>query len=146
MMHNLHPASVAPNTVFPKLLCTSFVVTRIYPLLINQYNDGTVQRSMVADGVNAPRVMRTWVLAQRLTTAQLVTLTNFWELTVFGGLYPFYFYDLTDVLPGQQHGSNWDATGGNPQGRATVFFRGDWGSKTTLGRSDVPSLTLIEVL
>jgi len=145
MMHNLHPA--APNSVFPKSLCTSFVVTRIYPLLINQYNDGTFQRSLVTDsGSNPPRVMRTWVLAQRLSTAQLVTLQNFWELTVLGGLYPFYFYDLTDVLPGQQHGSNWDSTGGNPQGRATVFFRGDWGSKTELGRSIVPSLTLIEVL
>jgi hypothetical protein len=51
---------------------------------------------------------------------------------------------------GQQHGSNWDSSGGNTQGRAIVFFRGDWGAKTELGRQNgaqlIPNLTLIEVL
>jgi hypothetical protein len=131
--------------VFPKSLSASFVDTRLYPVLSTSYNDGTIEQSLIQDGVNAPRWLRTYAQAQRLTAAQLATLRNFWETTVQGGLYPFYFYDPWDVLPGQEIGSNFDPTGDNTQGRVTCFFRGDWSQQGQLSRHVVPSLLLVEV-
>jgi hypothetical protein len=117
----------------------------VYPLLSATYNDGTFERSLIVDTVNPPRMLHTWVLAQRLTTAQLATLLNFWETQTEGGLNPFYFYDPFDVLPGQHIGSNYDASGDNTQGRVICFFRGDWAQRTDLGRHTGPNLTLVEV-
>ena len=145
MPYNLTPATVTPGTVLPQSLSTSFVETHIYPLLSIAYNDGTIERSLIQDGVNPPQALRTWVQAKRLTTAQLTALLNFWETQTLGGLNPFYFYDPFGVLPGQQIGSNFDPTGDNTQGRAVCFFRGGWGQRTELGRHVVPSLTLVEV-
>jgi hypothetical protein len=145
MPYNLQPAAVAAGTVFPKSLSTSFVDARAYPLLSTAYNDGTVERSLIQDGVNPPRAPRTWVLGQRLTTAQLTTLLNFWENQTQGGLNPFYFYDPFDIVPPAQIGSNYDPTGDNTQGRAICFFRGDWAQQTGLSRHTVPNLTLVEV-
>jgi hypothetical protein len=145
MPYNLTPASVAPGTVLPKSLSTSFVETHIYPLLSVTYNDGTFERSLIQDGVNPPRWLRTWILSKRLTTSQLSTLLNFWEINAKGGLNPFYFYDPFDVLPGQHIGSNYDPTGDNQQGRVICFFRGDWAQRTELGRHIIPGLTLVEV-
>jgi hypothetical protein len=145
MPYNLTPAQVAPGTVLPQSLSTSFVETNVYPLLSVSYNDGTFERSLIQDGVNPPRSLRTWILSKRLTTSQLTTLLNFWEVNAKGGLNPFYFYNPFDVLPGKHIGSNYDATGSNQQGRVICFFRGDWGQRTELGRHVVPALTLIEV-
>jgi len=141
---NLIPASVATGRVMPKSLSTSFVMTAVYPLLTMTYNDGTFERSLIVDGVNPPRALRTWILAKRLTTPQLSSLFNFWTI-VAGGLNPFYFYDPFGVLPGQHFGSNYDPTGSNQQGRVTCFFRGDWGQRTEMGRHTIPNLTLVEV-
>jgi hypothetical protein len=145
MPYNLTPASVAPGTVMPQSLNTSFVESRVYPLLSMMYNDGTFERSLIQDFVNPPRALRTWVLAKRLTTTQLTALINFWETQARGGLNPFYFYDPLDVLPGQHVGSNFDPTGDNQQGRVVCYFRGDWAQRTDLGRHTVPTLMLIEV-
>ena len=145
MPYNLSPATVTPGTVFPKSLSQSFVETRIYPLLFTVYNDGTFERSLIQDGVNPPRALRTWTLAKRLTTAQLATLRDFWENHAVGGLNPFYFYDPHDVLPGQHIGTNYDPTGNNVQGRVICFFRGNWSQRTDLGRHMGPSLNLVEV-
>ncbi|HEY6272615.1 MAG TPA: hypothetical protein VIX19_11565 [Terriglobales bacterium] len=144
MPYNLTPAEVAPGAVLPQSLCTSFVETNVYPLLTVTYNDGSYEASVIQDGVNPPRSLRTWVLAKRITTAQLTTLANFWN-TQGGGLNPFYFYDPFGVAPGEQIGSNYDPTGSNQQGRATCFFRGNWGQQTNLGRHVVGNLTLVEV-
>lgn len=145
MPYNLQPAQVAPGAVFPQSLCTSFVDTRQYPVLSTAYNDGTIESSLIQDGVNAPRWLRTFAQAQKLTVVGLNALRSFYENTAQGGLYPFYFYDPWDVLPGQQIGSNFDATGNSTQGRATCFFRGDWSEQGALGRHIVPSLLLVEV-
>jgi hypothetical protein len=142
MPYNLQPASVASGAVMPQALCLSFTEINQYPMLSSLYNDGTFQCSLIQDGVNAPRSLRTFTLAQRLTTAQLTTLLQFWEQTTVGGLNPFYFYNPFDVCP---VGSNWDATGGNQQGRITCFFRGDWSQRSELGRHVVPGLTIVEV-
>jgi hypothetical protein len=143
--YNLQPAAVAAGTVFPQSLSTSFVDARAYPLLSAAYNDGTIERSLIQDSVNPPRAPRTWVLAQRLTTAQLTTLLNFWQTQAQGGLNPFYFYDPFDVIPPAKIGSNYDPTGDNTQGRVICFFRGDWGQQTGLSRHTVGNLTLVEV-
>lgn len=143
MPYNL--AAAAPTKVMPQSLSTSFVVTRVYPLLSAMYNDGTYERSLIVDTQNAPRVMRTWVLAKRLTLAKFLALKTFWETTVQAGEQSFYFYDPTDVLAGQEHGSNYDPLGGNMQGRAVVFFRGNWAETIEPGRNTVPSLTLVEI-
>lgn len=140
---NLIPAAIAPGTVLPKAITTSFVSSHIYPLLSIAYNDGTYERSLIIDPVNAPRALRTWVLAERLDTAQLATLWNFW-LQQQGGLNPFYFYDPFGVLPGDDPGSNYDPSGDNTQGRVVVFFRGGWAQQSGLARHTVPSLTLVE--
>lgn len=156
MPYNLRPAAPAPGTVLPQSLSTSFVESHSYPLLFISYSDGTFERSLIQDGTNPPRDLRTWGLTKRLTTDQLNTLRNFWENVVLGGLRPFYFYDPHGVLPGQHIGSNYDPTGNNPQGRVICFFRGDWSQRTEVGGPKVtgkpndgrhtgPTLNLIEV-
>lgn len=145
MPYNLKQAVVVPGTVFPQSLSTSFVQTLVYPLLAVNYNDGSFERSLVRDGQNAPRALRTWSMSKRLSSAQLTALYNFWTNNVLGGLYPFYFYDPFGVLPGQHIGSNYDASGNSTQGRVVVFLRGDWGQRTEMGRHTVPNVTLVEV-
>lgn len=145
MPSNLLPASVAQGAVLPQSLSTSFVMMAVYPLLSASYNDGTFERSLIVDGTNAARAMRTWMLAKRVTTPQLTALWNFWSTQAVGGLNPFYFYDPFGVLPGHHIGSNYDGSGNNTQGRVTCYFRGDWAQRTDPGRHTIPGLTLIEV-
>lgn len=139
MPYNLTPVRI--TAVLPQMLCLSFVETYIYPLLSANYNDGTFERSLIVDGVNDPRYLRTFAMSNRLTTAQLTALLNFWEATVQGGLIPFYFYNPHDVCP---VGSNYDPTGTNVNGRVPVFFRGDWSQLTDLGRHVGPNLLMVE--
>jgi len=135
----LAAASVSPTaTVFPNSLSTSFTESQVYPLLTTPpYHDGTVERSLIVDGVNAARAAREWQISKRLTTAQLTTLRTFWRVTVQGGLRPFYFYPVM---------SQYDATGVSTTGRVTCFFRGAWSETILMGRHDVAVLTLVEVL
>jgi hypothetical protein len=141
MPYNLVPVKIANGAVLPQALCSSFVETYQYPVLATDYNDGSHESSLIVDGVNAPRYLRTFVLSRRLTTAQLAALSNFWATVAQGGLYPFYFYNPFDVAP---IGSNYDPTGTNINGRVPVFFRGDWAQTTALSRHTVSSLMLVE--
>jgi hypothetical protein len=155
MPYNFAPVAVAPGTVLPQSLSTSFVMSFSYPLITVSYNDGTFERSLIQDYVTAPRALRTWILTKRLTTTQLTALLNFWETQTLGGLNPFYFYDPFGVNPGDRIGSNFDPTGDNTVGRVKCFFRGDWSQRTELGgaggvppqqegRHTVGTLTLVE--
>jgi hypothetical protein len=136
-------ANVFPtSTVLPQSLSTSFVEQSTFPILSTDYHDGTRERSIITDGASIPRPIRTWQLSKRLTPAQISTLLNFWEVTVFGGHKPFYFYDPFAVLP---VGSSYDPTGNNSTGRVTVVFSGSWSQSVTIARTDIPSLTLLEV-
>ncbi len=137
MPGNLQPA--APNGVMPFSLCTAFAELRESVQLQNQYHDGTVQRSQLAQTSR-----RTFRLSKRLSAAALSALYNFWA-SQNGGLTPFAFYNPFDVATGQQIGSNYDPTGNNTQGRVTVAFRGNWAQATDLSRSDVQALELVEV-
>jgi len=137
MPGNLQQA--APNGVMPLSLCTAFTELREYAQLQNQYHDGAVQRSQLAQTSR-----RTFRLSKRLSASQLSALFSFW-VSQSGGLTPFAFYNPFEVAAGQQIGSNYDSTGNSTQGRVTVVFRGNWAQTTDLGRSNVQGLELIEV-
>lgn len=85
-------ALVSPTaTVFPSSLSTSFTeIVGPYPMLIDQYHDGSSDRSLITDWPtsNDPRPIRVWTLTKRLTTTQLSTLRTFWETTVAAGPAP----------------------------------------------------------
>jgi hypothetical protein len=112
-------------------------------MLAVTYNDGTFERSLIVDGVNPARSIRSYHLAKRLSRADLATLKTFWEAHA-GGV-PFYFYDPFDVLPGRQVGSNYDATGAATQGRVTCIFANPlWTETVGMARVDT-SIELREV-
>ena len=128
-----------PNGVLPASLCTAFTALRGYAQLQNQYHDGTIQRSQLAQTSR-----RTYRLAKRLSSSLLAALYAFY-VSQGGGLTAFAFYDPFDVLAGYQIGSNYDSTGTATQGRVTVVFRGNWTQATDLARSNVQGLELEEV-
>jgi hypothetical protein len=128
-----------PNGVMPASLSTAFTELREFAQLQNQFHDGTIQRSQLAQTSR-----RTFRLSKRLSAAALSALYNFW-VSQNGGLTPFALYDPFDVTSGQQIGSNYDPSGNNTQGRVTVVFRGNWAQATDVCRSNVSGLQLIEV-
>jgi hypothetical protein len=128
-----------PSGVMPSSLCTAFTELREYVQLQNQYHDGTIQRSQLAQTSR-----RTFRLSKRLTASLLAALYGFW-VSQNAGLTPFAFYDPFDVASGQQIGSNYDSTGNNTQGRVTVVFRGNWAQATDVARTNVQGLELVEV-
>jgi hypothetical protein len=137
MPGNLQPA--APDGVMPASLCTAFTEVREYAQLQNQYHDGTIHRSQLAQTSR-----RTFRQNKRLSASAVAALYNFLA-SHNGGLTPFAFYNPFDVAAGQQIGSNYDPTGNGTQGRVTVVFRGDWAQSTDLCRSNVQGLELVEV-
>jgi hypothetical protein len=128
-----------PNGVMPESLCTVFTELREFAQLQNQFHDGTIQRSQLAQTSR-----RTFRLNKRLNASALSALYNFW-VSQNGGLTSFAFYNSFDVGVGQQIGSNYDPTGANTLGRVTVVFRGTWAQATDLARTNVQGLELIEV-
>jgi hypothetical protein len=123
----------------PASLSTAFTESREYAQLQNQYRDGTIQRSQLAQTSR-----RTFRLSKRLSAPVLSALYSFW-VSQKGGLTPFAFYNPFEVVASQQIGSNFDPTGNNTQGRVTVVFRGSWVQATDLARSNVQGLELVEV-
>ncbi len=124
-----------PSGVLPKSLCAAFTETRVLPMLVKQYHDGSTERSLIQDGVNVPESVRAWKQSRKLGDAAAAELLAFFEQQQ-GGLIPFYFYDPYEALPGQPIGSNWDASGASVTGRHTVVFLGDWSQTTNVGRSE----------
>ena len=132
--------AAVPNGVMPFTLCTAFTEELEYAQLQNQYADGTIQLSQLAQTSR-----RTFRLAKRLSSTQLSALYTFLAGQNFGAT-PFLFYDPFDVLAGQEIGSNFDPTGNNPQGRVTVRFRTTtWTQMTDICRTNVSNLQLVEV-
>ena len=112
----------------PASLCTAFTELREYSQLQNQYHDGTIQQSQLAQTSR-----RTFRLGKRLTASLLSALFSFWT-SQNAGLTPFAFYNPFDVASGRQIGSNYDPTGNNTQGRVTVVFRGNWARRLPMSR------------
>jgi hypothetical protein len=131
--------AAVPNGVMPFTLCTAFTEAREYAQLQNQYRDGTIQRSQLAQTSR-----RTFRPNMRLNASLLAELYSFLESQNFG-MTPFLFYNPVDVAAGQEIGSNYDAAGNNTQGRVTVVVRGNWAQSTDVCRSNVQGLQLIEV-
>ena len=123
----------------PWSLCTLFREAREYAQLQNQFHDGTITRTQLAQTSR-----RTFQLSKRLSASALSALYNFW-VSQTGGLTPFAFYNPFDVVAGQQIGSNYDSTGNNTQGRVTVVFRGNWAQATDVCRTNMQQLQLVEV-
>jgi len=124
-------AIAAPSGVMPYALCASFTESREYVQLQSQYHDGTVQRSQLATTSR-----RTFHLAQRLDATKAAALKAFWDGQQ-GGVVPFLFYNLVE--------GPYDPTGDATTGRYTVVFRNNWQQTTSLARTDVPNVELIEV-
>ena len=131
--------AAVPNDVMPFSLCTTFAELREFAQVQNQYRDGTIQRSQLAQTSR-----RTFRLSKRLSASALAALYSFWG-SQNGGLTPFAFYNPLDVASGQQIGSNYDPTGNNTQGRVTVVFRGNWAQAMDIARTNVQGLELVEV-
>src|SRR5271157_5662426 len=123
----------------PASLCTAFTELRESAQLQNQYRDGTIQRSQLAQTSR-----RTFRASGRWNASMLAALYSFWGARL-GGLTPFSYYNPFDVLAGQQIGSNYDPAGNNTQGRVTVVFRGNWAQATDIARTNVQGLDLVEV-
>lgn len=139
MPSNLSAAS--PSGVLPQSLCTAFAESREYPMLTQQYHDGTIERSIITDGINAPTSLKSWRIAKRLLPAQVATLKAFYEGQQ-GCLVPFYFYN---PIEGSPIGSNYDASGTNTTGRHTVVFTNQsWMEVSDIARS-VLSIEMREV-
>ena len=139
-------ATVVPGTVFPQTLSLAYTESSAFPMFSVSYHDGTIERSLIQDGVNAPRSLRTWTMTKRLTAADLTTLQTFFTATVQSGWLPFYFYSPYDQILGQPVGSNYDPTGVSTQGRATVKFATSAFTYTGLiSRANVGELMLMEI-
>jgi hypothetical protein len=125
---NLNAA--VPTGVLPQTLSTAFSESREFPMLSKVYHDGTTERSLITDGVNNPRSIRTWKLTKRLTTVDLEALKSFYDAHQ-GGVIPFYFYD--PFTEGEAIGSTYDATGDSETGRYTVkFINPTWQQEMTI--------------
>jgi|SRR5579871_4342363 len=142
------PVGVLPQTTF-----TSFQRSESFPMLTQTYHDGTVERYVITDGVNAPRPIHTWNLSVSLRSysdltrpgaLDMATFRDFYNVH-FGPLIPFYFYDPYYQSDGTPVGSNYDASGDNEVGRFVVkFSNATWSEVTPLGLSSV-SFSLLEV-
>lgn len=127
-------ANAAPTTVLPQSLCRAFSHSRAYPILENEYKDGTSQRSVLATTSR-----KKWTLRKRLTPTQLSTLRTFYDARN-GTHEPFYFYDPYETSPK----FSYDPTGVAGTGRYVVRFNTDWAQFVGPGRSDV-DIELIEL-
>ena len=122
------PASVAnaaPSEVFPASLYSAFGRSQEYLVDVNEeYPDGSSQRA-----VRTSTSRKSWMLAKRITAAQLATLEAFY-LARKGATEAFYFYDLWETSPLFTP----DPTGAAVIGRYTVRFDGYFESLMGIGR------------
>jgi phage-related protein len=130
---NLQAAS--PVGVLPQTLCLAFTESRLFPMLAAKYHDGTTERSLIIDGVNAATSLKTWSLSKRLKATDLATLKSFFA--AHQGV-PFYFYSPSEATPGTPVGSNYDPTGVATVGRYTVRFSSQaWSETSDIARTNV---------
>lgn len=127
-------ANAAPTAVLPLSLSRAFSHSREYPLIENEYKDGTSQRSL-----QASTSRKRWKLTKRLTPSQLSALRTFY-FARNGPLDEFYFYDPFETSPK----FSYDGTGVATTGRYTVRFEGPWQQLITFSRADA-DLALAQV-
>lgn len=127
-------AAATPSTVLPLSLARAFARSRKYPVLVNEFADGSAQRGLLTNNSR-----KRWRLAKRLTPAKIAELRAFYEARK-GAHQAFYFYDPYETNPR----FSYDGTGATVQGRYTVRFEGGWSQAMGLGRGDV-EIQLVEV-
>ena len=108
-------------------LSRAFVLSREYPLQVNEYRNGESQRGRLT-GTS----WRRWRLGKRLTPTEIQTLRDFCDARV-GPQEPFYFCDPRETTPKFTS----DPTGTATQGRHTVRFEGMWQQSAEFSRIDV---------
>ena len=140
-------AVVASGDVMPAVLCPAFAEVRDCPiLLVNQYHDGSSQRSLLSQTSR-----KRWQLTARLRAVRHEgeSLSPLEILSVFyqahGTIVAFYFYNPCEPASGMPFGSNYDPTGVSAVGRYKVVFRGDWQQTVGMAFAEVP-LGLQEVV
>jgi hypothetical protein len=125
--------------VLPFTLCTAFREERTWAMLENEYRDGESQRNLLVDD---HRVQ--WRQSKKLPPDDMDALRAFYDL-MLGPTQVFWYYDPFDVLPHQEIGTNWDSTGGNPQGRHPVRFDSSFSQTAGVGMATA-DIVLIEVV
>ncbi len=131
------PGSVenaSPTGVMPWSLCKAFGHSREYPILENEYRDGSSQRSRLA---NTSR--KRWSTQRRLAPDLLDEFRQHYE-DCRGGLDAFWFYDPYDTNPK----FSYDPTGIATTGRYLVRYDCEWSQEAGIARSDV-RLDVIEL-
>ncbi len=123
-----------PTGVMPWSLCKAFGQSREYPVLENEYRDGSSQRSRLADTSR-----KRWSTQRRLTPALLAQFRQHYE-DCRGGLDAFWFYDPWDASPK----FGYDPSGVSGVGRYLVRYDCEWSQEAGIARADV-RLDVIEL-
>ncbi len=122
-----------PTEVMPFSLCTAFAEARAWPARVNEYHDGTTQRTALL-----AQSRRSWRLQKRLPFSALITLREFWMAQ---GDQAFWFYNPKETVPP----FSYDPTGAARPGRYRVRFACPWNQTVGLARADT-SLDLVEII
>lgn len=126
-MPGLIRGAVAVGTL-PFSLSTKFAESHAVQMDMNEYHDGSSQRTSLVTGGR-----RSWKIAKRLDALHLGLLRNFFDANLAKA---FYFYNPSETLPRYSHAP--DGT----SGRYLVRFASDWEQTAGMSRSD----TAIEVI
>ena len=116
----------------PLSLSRAFTESQAFATRVNEYHDGTSQRSTMLD---SPR--RSWQLTKRLTAEDLTELREFWQEHGAG---VFWFYNPKETSPP----FSYDPTGAATAGRYRVRFANAWSQSAGVGRLDA-SVELVEL-
>ena len=122
-----------PTAAMPLSLSRAFTETQTWPARVNEYHDGTSQRSAM---LSRPR--RSWALTKHLPIAIALALRTFWQAQ---GVASFYFYNPPETNPPYSY----DPTGAATAGRYVVRFASAWGQQTGIAMIDA-AVQMVEVL
>lgn len=125
--------STVPTTVLPFSLSRSFVESQAWPARVNEYHDGTAQRSAML-----ARPRRSWQLAKHIPSGLFDQLRTFWQVQGVGG---FHFYSPKETDPP----FSYDPTGAAKAGRYWMRFANAWSESSTVGPLQDAAIELIEV-
>lgn len=125
-----------PTVVMPYALARAFRQERSWPVDLNVYANGEMQRSLLT-----ATSRKRWALALPLTAAAKEAMLQFF-LDQGGGTVEFLFYDLFETVPK----FSYDPTGAAVAGRYTVRSDTPWqGALRVGGRATEGRLSLVEV-
>lgn len=124
-------SNASASTVMPQTLCAAFIESREWSVEINEYVDGSSQRT-----ARTATSRKRFQIGKRLNATQLLALRDFWDARK-GPMEAFYFYSPYDATLGSAIGSNYDASGVGTTGRYLVHFVGEWSQAMGMVRGEV---------